>query len=365
VDITQDLLIGARRSVLDDPSLISHCRDGLNKAHHDISLSLLDIQQWAQWKHALMQRSFVAKLSSFTSSSSAHSGDRRSSGGRQEHVERANSAVGGTDVTCYGCGERGHYKKDCTVPNIATRECRNCGSVGHIAKACKKPSNDKPSGAGAGASSSSKHSSSKKGGSSGKKSEPPSKAVQALRLLEVAKKERDKIQARADKRASEYAAAARVVADLNENNDGGRTSGSSGSRRSARFVNNDEDEDEGVEQYEAPARGSNAPRKGSGKAAVAGGFHRALLFLSLCMACTIPIQASVSPISFDSQFIASHSVDLVYYDPSFDLAPPVSLSFSSGSLDYSLRDHARDIHPRSDLAVPVYPCVSCNVMFCP
>ena len=138
VDVTQDLLEGAHRSILDDASLISHCRDGLNAAHQSISLSLLDIQQWTAWKHALMQRSFVAKLSSFTASGSDASGDRRQSGGRNSHAERAHAAVGNSPVSCYGCGESGHYRKDCPVPGIATKECRTCGTMRHISKACKR-----------------------------------------------------------------------------------------------------------------------------------------------------------------------------------------------------------------------------------
>jgi hypothetical protein len=305
--VTQELLDGAHRSVLDDQSLISHCRDGLNAAHHSISLSLLDIQQWAQWKHALMQRSFVAKLSSFHASGSEHSGDRRSSGGRNAQGDRAHAAVGSATAVCYGCGETGHFKKDCPVPNISTKECRTCGLVGHIAKACKKNVQEKRSGAGAsgaGASGSPKKFGAKKSGPGGKREDRPSKAEQALRLLEVAKKERDKIQPRADRRANEYAAAARVVQELHENNGGVNGGGSTGSRKHTRFITNDEDEDEGVNQYEAPTRGGNTPRKGTGKAAMAGGFRRMFLFLSLCMACTIPSQAAVPALnSFDSTLL--------------------------------------------------------------
>jgi hypothetical protein len=100
-----------------------------------------------------------------------------------------------------------------------------------------------------------------------------------MRLLEAARKERDKIQARAEKRANEYAAAARVVSELTENNGKGH--------KKARFQNEDDEDEDGVEQFEAPARGGNAPRKGKGNLAMAGGL-RALLFLSLCLSLISP-----------------------------------------------------------------------------
>ena len=352
VDITQELLDGAHRGLLDDSTLISHCRDGLNKAHQDISLSLLGIRQWSLWKQSLLERSFVAKLSSFSTSGSDGSSDRRSSGGRNVPAERAYAAVGGSDVTCYGCGENGHYKKDCPVPNISTKECRNCGAVGHIVKACKKAPQAKSQGAGA--SGGSKVQRGKKGG---RAEDRPSKAAQALRLLEVAKKERDKIQARADRRANEYAAAARVVAELHENTGGARSSSSSGSgNKHTRFSNNnDEDEDDGVEQYEAPARGGHQPRKGNGKVAMAGGLNRFILFLSLCMACTIPSQASAPVLtSFDSAHASSPLNVSTFYSDSFVFASPVSLISSTGSLDYLQRDRARTAVPPLGPVVSVY-----------
>ena len=48
LDLTQDLLGGAGRSLLDESSLISHCRDGLNKPHFDLSLALLEVTRWLQ-----------------------------------------------------------------------------------------------------------------------------------------------------------------------------------------------------------------------------------------------------------------------------------------------------------------------------
>ncbi len=132
----------------------------------------MDIQQWAQWKHALRQRSFVAKLSSFNASGSEHSGDRRFSGDCNVRGDRAHAAVGSSSVVCYGCGEADHFRKDCPLPNISTKECRTSGSTGHIVKACKKSVQEKRSGAGAsgaGASGDLKKFGAKKSGNGGKR----------------------------------------------------------------------------------------------------------------------------------------------------------------------------------------------------
>ena len=251
----------------------------------------------------------------------------------------------GESVKCYGCGEAGHYKKDCPVVGIATKECRTCGSVGHLSKACKRPpkSNDKGGGSQSGAKggSPSRQGGNKTGSGHSRDVSRQSKAQQAMRLLEVAKKEKDKIQARADRRANEYAAAARAAHDLISSSDDTRSNNSKHSAKHTRFNDDndeDEDEDDSVEQFEAPPRGGQAPRKGKGNVAAMGGFSRLLLFMSLCMACTLPTQAL--PLS-GSSFIPVSVSDSVFYSDPYQLASPISQAASLGSLDFSQLSRAR------------------------
>jgi hypothetical protein len=140
LDITQDLLVGASRNAMDDATVISCCRDGLNKPHRDLSLSLLDITNWVQWKHTLTQRSFVAKFSGFPSGDPDGSNDRNTPG-RGGEAERALVARDGKDFTCYGCGAPGHMIKDCNVRDLASKTCHKCGVAGHLSKACKRGEN--------------------------------------------------------------------------------------------------------------------------------------------------------------------------------------------------------------------------------
>ncbi len=147
---------------------------------------------------------------------------------------------------------------------------------GHISKACKRApkEGDKKVGSNGkngaqGSIQRHRNAQDKIKGGGIKREERTSKAKQAMRLLEAARKERDKIQGRAEKRTNEYAAAARVVSELTENNGKGH--------KKARFHNEDDEEDNGIEQFEAPARGGNAPRKGKVNLAMTGG----LIFVSV------------------------------------------------------------------------------------
>ncbi len=118
--------------------------------------------------------------------------------------------------------------------------------MGHISKACKRApkESDKKigsSGKNGAKGSVQRHRNDQGKGGGNKRDERPYKAEQAMRLLESAREERDKIQARAEKRANEYAAAARVVSELTENN--GK------SHKKARFQNEDDVDEDGVEQF--------------------------------------------------------------------------------------------------------------------
>jgi hypothetical protein len=118
-----------------------------------------------------------------------------------------------------------------------------------------------------------------------------------------------------------------------------------GSDKVTRFndKNNDDDVD-GVEQFQAPTRGGQAPRRGKGNMAKMGGFSRLALFLTLCMACSLPAQAHRSPVGLlDSTFIVSDSADYVFYSTAYHSAPAVLHSVSSESLDFLQLSHARNI----------------------
>ena len=147
----QGLLVAANRNELEEVSIIATCYRGLNAPHKAVGLGMLDIHGWDQWRQSMRQRSFVAQLSNFSGSTTATGeGTGARNPNRGGEVERAFAAHDGGSTTCYGCGEPGHIRRDCSVPGIATRECHKCGKTGHIAKACKHGENLK-GGAGAGA----------------------------------------------------------------------------------------------------------------------------------------------------------------------------------------------------------------------
>ena len=292
VDVAQDALTAAGRSPLDDPSLIAYLRKGLDDSHQTLSLSLLTERNYHRFTHELSTRSFSAGLSSFAGSTRERQpAQRRGDAGGDGN--RALAATG-SDFRCYGCGEEGHSRRDCPVPDIRTKICKNCGIAGHLKKACKGG----PGGGIAKASTQGTgHGKGTRGGRTGngagqqagagasKPSTPrASKAEQALKLLEAAKQERDKIQARADKRAQAYAAAARMARELDDDTHG---QASRNNDDQAAFI---EEPDDGEQQYRAPTRGGGGARKGSAKFALTGGI-RSVLLLSVCLSLFGPAQS--------------------------------------------------------------------------
>ena len=223
IDVAQDALTAAGRSPLDDPSLIAYLRKGLDDSHQTLSLSLLTDRNYHRFTHELSTRSFSAGLSSFAGGSRERQpNQRRGDAGGDGH--RALAATG-SDFRCYACGDEGHSRRDCPIPDIRTKICKNCGIAGHLKKACKGGPGGgiaKASPPGKGNGGGRKGNGAGQAGAGANKNPPPraSKAEQALKLLEAAKHERDKIQARADKRSQAYAAAARMARELDDDTPG-------------------------------------------------------------------------------------------------------------------------------------------------
>ena len=107
VDVMQEALHAAGRSLIDDPTLIAYVRKGFDEAHQSIALSLLSERSYPRFIQDMSQRSFAAGLSSFKPD---HARDRPPGTRRGEQGDnpRAALAATGSTVTCYGCGEDGH-----------------------------------------------------------------------------------------------------------------------------------------------------------------------------------------------------------------------------------------------------------------
>jgi hypothetical protein len=294
VEIVQEALIAAGRTPLDDPTLIAYARKGFDPAHHTISLSLLAERNYHRFIQEMSQRSFMSGLSSFQHDRprDRSSGQRHGDNGDQA---RAALSASGATVTCYGCGNDGHIRRECSVPDIRSHVCANCGTTGHMKKACRRaPAKGSQAGQqGNRGGDQDKGGNGKNGKSSGSgasKSSSPrlSKAEQALKLLKVAKQETEKIQARAEKRANAYAAAARAARDLEE--DMTKTKIQSNNAQGEEFIN---EPDDGEQQFQAPARNGGGKGKQRGNLAY-GGSLRSVLLLSLCLTLLAPAQSSSS-----------------------------------------------------------------------